>query len=200
MSAKVRVRSFPLSVPCVSRRVPRRVGFGANSVATPTAGMVVPVIENFVELCQTAERQICCDAAGGRRDHRRGEPMRLIVENLRGGGGGEPLFSDIDFELGPGQASIVTGPNGSGKSTLLRTIAGLLPLDNGTLRLEDAGENWPSVAAACHYLGHPNAMKTAQTVAENLAFWRRFLGEPRLGVDAALDRVGLDGLGHLPFG
>ena len=30
ISAKVRVRSFPLSVPCVARRVPRRVGFGAK--------------------------------------------------------------------------------------------------------------------------------------------------------------------------
>ena len=126
--------------------------------------------------------------------------MRLIAEKLSGGRGGETLFSGIDFGLGPSEALIVTGPNGSGKSTLLRAIAGLLPLDAGTLRLEDAGENWPSVAAACHYLGHLNAMKTALTVAENLQFWRRFLGEPRLHVDDALDRVGLGGIGHLPFG
>jgi heme exporter protein A len=126
--------------------------------------------------------------------------MRLIAKRLSGGRGGETLFSGIDFSLGPSTALIVTGPNGSGKSTLLRTIAGLLPLEAGMLRLEDGGDNWPSVAAACHYLGHLNAMKTALTVAENLQFWRRFLGEPRLDVDAALDRVGLGGIGHLPFG
>jgi len=126
--------------------------------------------------------------------------MRLIAEKLSGGRGGEQLFSGIDFSLGPSEALIVTGPNGSGKSTLLRTIAGLLPLDTGTLRLEGANQNWTSVAAECHYLGHLNAMKTALTVAENLQFWRRFLGEPRLPVDAALDRVGLGGIGHLPFG
>jgi heme exporter protein A len=125
--------------------------------------------------------------------------MRLIAEKLCGGRGEETLFSAIEFDLGPGDSLVVTGPNGSGKSTFLRAIAGLLPLSSGVLRLANTDEQWPSVAAACHYLGHFNAMKTALTVAENLRFWRRFLGEPRLGVEAALDKVGLGGLGHLPF-
>lgn len=126
--------------------------------------------------------------------------MRLIAEKLSGGRGGETLFSDIDVDLGQHDSLIVTGPNGSGKSTLLRTIAGLLPSESGTLRLEGGGDQWPTVAGACHYLGHLNAMKTALTVEENLGFWRKFLGERRLGIDEALDKVGLDGLGHLPFG
>lgn len=126
--------------------------------------------------------------------------MRLIAENLSGGRGGETLFSGLGFDLGDGDSLIVTGPNGSGKSTLLRMIAGLLPPDAGTLRLDGGGEQWPGVAGACHYFGHLNAMKTALTVAENLGFWRDFLGEPRLGIDAALEKVGLGELGHLPFG
>lgn len=126
--------------------------------------------------------------------------MRLVAENLSGGRGGEMLFTGIGFELGQGDSLIVTGPNGSGKSTLLRTIAGLLPLYAGTLKLEGGGEQWVDIAGASHYFGHLNAMKTALTVAENLSFWRDFLGEPRLGIDAALEKVGLGGLGHLPFG
>jgi heme exporter protein A len=125
--------------------------------------------------------------------------MRLIAENLSGGRGEETLFSAIDLDLGEGDSLVVTGPNGSGKSTFLRTIAGLLPIGSGTLRLAGDGEAWPTVAAACHYLGHLNAMKTALTVAENLDFWAAFLGEGRAKVDAALDRVGLGGLGHLPY-
>jgi heme exporter protein A len=126
--------------------------------------------------------------------------MRLIAEKLSGGRGGEPLFAAIDFDLGPGDALIVTGPNGSGKSTLLRTVAGLLPADSGTVRLEGGGE-WPTVASACHYLGHLNAMKTALTVEENLGFWADFLGGSGPGrIDGALETVGLAGLGHLPFG
>src|SRR5262245_4595834 len=100
--------------------------------------------------------------------------MRLIAENLSGGRSGATLFSGIDLDLGPGHSLIVTGPNGSGKSTLLRTIGGLLPFESGTLRLEGGDEKWPSVAGACHYLGHLNAMKTALTVGENLGFWRSF--------------------------
>ena len=42
-------------------------------------------------------------------------------------------------------------------------------------------------------------MKSALTVKENLRFWGSFLGSPRLGIEAALAKVGLGGLGHLPF-
>ncbi len=126
--------------------------------------------------------------------------MRLIAENLGGERGGETVFSGIDFALGKGEALIVTGPNGSGKSTLLRVIAGLLRPAVGRVAVEGGGEAFPSVASAAHYLGHLNAMKTALTVAENLDFWRVFQGEPALGVEEALETVGLGGLGHLPFG
>ncbi|TPM30180.1 heme ABC exporter ATP-binding protein CcmA [Mesorhizobium sp. B2-3-4] len=126
--------------------------------------------------------------------------MRLIAENLGGERGGEAVFSGIDFALEAGQALVVTGPNGSGKSTLLRVVAGLLPKAEGKVVVEGGGDEFPSVASACHYLGHQNAMKTALSVAENLRFWRDFNGEGHLGVGKALETVGLDGIGHLPFG
>ncbi|TPK71734.1 heme ABC exporter ATP-binding protein CcmA [Mesorhizobium sp. B2-4-15] len=126
--------------------------------------------------------------------------MRLIAENLGGERGGESVFSGIGFALDQGQALVVTGPNGAGKSTLLRIIAGLLPKAEGGLLLEGGGEAFPSIASACHYLGHQNAMKTALSVAENLRFWREFDGSGDVGVEEALETVGLGGIGHLPFG
>jgi heme exporter protein A len=126
--------------------------------------------------------------------------MRLIAENLGGERGGETVFSGIGFAIGTGQALVVTGPNGSGKSTLLRVIAGLLPKAEGDVRIEGGGEPFPSIASAVHYLGHLNAMKTALSVAENLRFWRDFNGDGQLGVEEALETVGLGGIGHLPFG
>ncbi|CAH2396814.1 heme ABC exporter ATP-binding protein CcmA [Mesorhizobium escarrei] len=126
--------------------------------------------------------------------------MRLIAENLGGERGGEAVFSGLNFALGKGQALIVTGPNGAGKSTLLRVVAGLLPVAAGRLLIEGGAEDFPSIASACHYLGHQNAMKTALSVAENLRFWRDFSGADFLSAEEALAMVGLDGIGHLPFG
>ncbi len=124
--------------------------------------------------------------------------MRLVAEDLAGARGGEIVFDGVSFALAAGDALVITGPNGSGKSTLLRIVAGLLPAASGRIEFE-VSDTWPALAAASHYLGHQNAMKTAMTVAENLAFWRDFLGSSRLSLAAALDAVGLDGLGHLPF-
>jgi heme exporter protein A len=134
-----------------------------------------------------------------------GDGMRLVAEDLEGARGGEPVFSGIGFSLGKGEALVVTGPNGSGKSTLLRVVAGLLPASQGKVRLEGGGEVLPTVASACHYLGHQHAMKTALTVIENLVFWRDFLGGAEDGpagkpAAEALEKVGLGAIGHLPFG
>src|SRR5690606_15273644 len=86
------------------------------------------------------------------------------------------------------------------KSTLLRVVAGLLPAAGGAIRLEGGGEEWPTAEAACHYLGHQNAMKTALTVEENLRFWREFCGAPHMEIEEALDMVGLPQVAGLPFG
>ncbi len=144
--------------------------------------------------------------------------MRLVAENLSGERSGEPVFSGLAFALDSGQALAVTGPNGSGKSTLLRVLCGLLPAAAGSVRLEGGGDTFPTLASACHYLGHHNAMKPALTARENLDFWQRFAGPPErsgnrlekaaaqparsapLSVIEALEAVGLDSIAHLPFG
>ena len=65
-----------------------------------------------------------------------------------------------------GEALVVTGPNGAGKSTLLRIIAGLLPAaSRDACALEGGRRATPAIGAACHYLGHLDALKTALTAA-----------------------------------
>jgi heme exporter protein A len=123
--------------------------------------------------------------------------MRLVAESLKAERGGEPVFGGISFTVNSGEALLVTGENGSGKSTLLRALAGLLAPTAGSVRLE--GHETEDLAGACHYLGHSNAMKTALSVSENLHFWQDFLGDPELSAAEALEMVGLQDIGHLPF-
>ncbi|HLJ03428.1 MAG TPA: ABC-F family ATP-binding cassette domain-containing protein [Solirubrobacteraceae bacterium] len=49
--------------------------------------------------------------------------------------GGELLFSDVSFRIGPGQHVGLVGTNGVGKSTLLRILAGELSADEGEVAL-----------------------------------------------------------------
>ncbi|MFQ6023095.1 MAG: ABC transporter ATP-binding protein [Acidiferrobacterales bacterium] len=61
--------------------------------------------------------------------------MRLAVEKLAFGYPSRPVGRDTSFSLDPGEVLCLLGPNGSGKTTLFKTILGLLPPQDGTVRL-----------------------------------------------------------------
>jgi heme exporter protein A len=112
------------------------------------------------------------------------------------------VFSGVRFAVTAGQALVLTGPNGAGKSSLLRVIAGLIHPVAGRVEI-DGGDPELSVGEQAHYVGHLDPLKPALTVAENLAFWARFLNGGA-GADAAnliargLAAVDLEDLAGLP--
>lgn len=122
--------------------------------------------------------------------------FRLSATGLGCIRGSRTIFNNINFELSPGNALALVGPNGSGKSSLLRLIAGLLRPSAGGIALDGTAE--ATVAEQAHYLGHLDAFKPALTVEENLGFWTHYLGNSAAPGSAALARVGLEPLAHLP--
>ncbi|MBN6039268.1 ABC-F family ATP-binding cassette domain-containing protein [Amycolatopsis sp. 195334CR] len=59
----------------------------------------------------------------------------LVAKGLAAGHGDRVLFSGLDLVVAPGDVVGLVGVNGAGKSTLLRTLAGLVPPEQGTIRL-----------------------------------------------------------------
>jgi molybdate transport system ATP-binding protein len=118
---------------------------------------------------------------------------------------------DLEVRLEIGDAVVaVVGPNGAGKSTLLRAIAGLVPIDRGSVvidgrRVDDSAANL-HVPPEDRHLGvmfQDNLLFAHLSALDNVAFGLRARHVPRAEARRRaaewLERVGLDGLGgHRP--
>jgi NitT/TauT family transport system ATP-binding protein len=63
--------------------------------------------------------------------------VRGVSAVFANGNGGLQALDSISFSVPPQQFVCILGPSGSGKSTLLRILAGLLPVTEGEVYIED---------------------------------------------------------------
>jgi iron complex transport system ATP-binding protein len=63
--------------------------------------------------------------------------IRVRDVTLRYPGATAPVVQGVSLDVRPGTLTAVAGPNGSGKSTLVRALAGLLPLERGSISIDD---------------------------------------------------------------
>jgi ATP-binding cassette subfamily F protein 3 len=61
----------------------------------------------------------------------------LRVHDIKKAYGGHQALDGVTFEIGARDKVALVGINGAGKSTLLKIIAGLLPADEGLIRVQD---------------------------------------------------------------
>ncbi len=122
--------------------------------------------------------------------------MKITATGLACERGSRIVFTDLNFAVESGKLLQLTGPNGAGKSSLLRLISGLSEPSQGSLKLAGGGDSDLTLAEQAHYIAHGEASKSALSVAENLVFWRDFLGGGDLA--NALGAVNLASLADYP--
>ncbi|MEU5937845.1 ABC-F family ATP-binding cassette domain-containing protein [Micromonospora sp. NPDC047548] len=111
----------------------------------------------------------------------------LIVKNLAAGHGDRLLFSDLELVVAPGDVVGLVGVNGAGKSTLLRTLAGLLPVELGSVSL-----NPPT--ATVGYLPQEPERRPGEAVRDFLAR-RTGVTAAQAALDAATEALTAGGPG-----
>ena len=128
--------------------------------------------------------------------------MSLEIEGLSVTYGSGNLTShavrNVDLDIGTGERFAVMGPSGSGKSTLLRAIAGLIPIDAGTITIDGvAMTDTPAHRRPVGLMFQDYALFPHMTVAENVAYGLRMAGVSRGDRSnrsrQLLELVGLDG-------
>ena len=94
------------------------------------------------------------------------------------------LELSVELQIATGELAVLLGPNGAGKTSLLRILAGLIPLDRGSVSLDGELLEWPQNRVPPErrpvgfvfqdYLLFPH-----MTVLENVAFGLRARGASR---------------------
>ena len=102
--------------------------------------------------------------------------VELLGVTKRYRGSGVATLDDVTLTIPRGQTLGLIGPNGAGKSTAIRLLMGLLAPDAGTARVLglDVRQNAPAVRRKVGYVPERHDIYPWMTVAEVIAFTRRF--------------------------
>ena len=125
----------------------------------------------------------------------------LRVNGLQISRGNLPVISQASFEVAHGSTTVIVGDSGSGKSTLLAAVAGLIPIDSGSIRLDDRDiTTTPTVQRNIGLVFQDNQLFPHLNVADNIEYGLRRQGASRAEcnnrVNELLDLVGLTGFGQ----
>jgi iron(III) transport system ATP-binding protein len=114
--------------------------------------------------------------------------------------GAAPVLREVSLQVGSGRMVALLGPSGCGKTTLLRILAGLEVPDAGQVRLGDdvltgGGRAVPPERRRIGMVFQDWALFPHMSVARNVAYGLARSPDRDRQVDAALEMVGLSGLG-----
>lgn len=109
--------------------------------------------------------------------------------------GGRVVLAGVDLRVDAGEVLVILGPNGAGKSTLLKILALLARPTTGRICIagQPASEDSAAARGLIGAVLHVPLLYDGLTAAENLQFYGRLYGVPRLRsrVCEVLEEVGL---------
>ena len=114
----------------------------------------------------------------------------LQLNNIEKYFGDHHAIKGIDLEIEKGEFVVFVGPSGCGKSTLLRLIAGLEPIDKGSLQLDRRDiTNLPSSKRDLAMVFQSYALYPHMTVFENMSFALKLAGVERAVIREKVDKA-----------
>ena len=96
----------------------------------------------------------------------------LDIQNLYSGYDKVKVLNDISFRVKPGEILGLIGPNGAGKTTIIKSILGIVPPSNGTIKIlqYDIKENPLEFKRRVAYVLEVPLLYDEMTLLEHLEF------------------------------
>lgn len=132
--------------------------------------------------------------------------VAVEIEGLTKSFGKQTVWSDVTFDLPPGEISVLLGPSGTGKSVFLKTLVGLFKPDRGSIKIDGQEittlheRELYAVRRRLGVLFQDGALFGSMNLYDNIAFplrehTRKTEAEIRRIVEDRLDLVGMTGDG-----
>lgn len=106
------------------------------------------------------------------------------IKDIRKSYGAVEVIRDLNIDIADGEFVALVGPSGCGKSTLLRMIAGLEPINGGTISIGDrVVNNLPPAERDIAMVFQTYALYPHKSVAENMGFALKVARADRAEID-----------------
>jgi len=119
----------------------------------------------------------------------------LRIAHLNARYAGQTVLQDINLQLNSQELLVVLGPSGCGKTTLLNLVAGFLPVESGSITLDNQPVTGPGAERGVVFQNE--GLLPWRNVLDNVAFGLQLAGMPRQAREAIarklIRQVGLEG-------